>query len=296
MIKQELMLELSSRCNLNCKMCAFKSGFTGMEMSKKHVLDILSDIPIINKNSEFYCIDSIRLDGNTEPLMYKDLDFVINEGRKVGIEHFYIVSNGVLLTKEKSKSLLEADVASIDISMTGIIPDVYKNFQGYGLTKEGCRKQIDLIIDNIKEFVELRNKLKKKTTITMRYIVSKDSSCHFADYVNFFRTINVDAIMAMTLTTNELHSKCYPLGKIIERKKCDSPNHPVVCANGDVLLSNCQYDIPTLGNAFETGFANVMLSEKTEKYLYGFRALRMDMIPINCRNCHNTHIYEGVKQ
>lgn len=293
MNKQELMLELSSKCNLQCKMCAFRSGFTGKDMSKKQVQDILKDIPIINAKSKYYKFDSLRLDGNTEPLMYKDLDFVIEEGRKVGIEHFNIVSNGVLLTENVSNMLLEQNIDSIDISMTGIDADVYSNFQGYGLSEERCNEQIKKIIDNVKYFVYQKKQLAKRTVVTMRYIVTKENGFHYADYVNFFRELKVDAIMAMTLTTNVLHTKCSPLGEVIGRKACDSPNHPVVCANGDVLLSNCQYDIPVLGNAFKTGFADVLLAPQTEKYIEGIRRSKIEMMPPNCRNCYNTHVYEG---
>ena len=60
---QELLLELVSGCNLQCKMCAFQNGFTYKRMSVNMIEDIFKSIKIINDVSKCYTFTDLRMDG-----------------------------------------------------------------------------------------------------------------------------------------------------------------------------------------------------------------------------------------
>ena len=290
---QELLIELVSGCNLKCKMCAFKEGFTHQKMSKETIINVFKDIKYINQNSKFYNFTDIRLDGNSEPLLYEDLPFVMECAHGAGIENFNITTNGVLLSREVSDQLLHSRLNTIDISMTGIIPSVYSQFQGYGKPKKEVEKQIETIIENVRYFVEHRQN--QNITVTMRYIITPYTQAHFREYIHFFKKLGADAVMGMTLTNVKLREKCKPYEEIVGRKSCESPEHPVICANGDVLLAFCPYEIPVLGNIFETPLTEIFMSKKTETIISAFRRVDIDNLPENCQNCYNTHIYKGGK-
>lgn len=294
-MQQELLIELVSDCNLNCKMCAFKSGFSHERMNNEIVKKIFEDIKYINEQDSVYHFTDLRMDGNSEPLLYPDIPFVIKCANKAGIKNTNITTNGVLLTRNRTDQLMQTNLTTLDISMTGIIPDIYKDFQGFTLSKEQLNKQIETIKENVRYFIQQKILLNKKITVTMRYIITPDTEGHFIDYINFFKELGVDAVMGMTLTQTQLRGKCRPYGEIIGRKSCESPEHPVICANGEVLMAFCPYDIPVIGNYLETSIRDIFLSEKNERLLKAFREVRIEEIPENCRNCYNTHIYRGGK-
>jgi hypothetical protein len=118
---------------------------------------------------------------------------------------------------------------------------------------------------------------------------------HFGEYIDYFRSIRADAVMGMTLTNTELRGKCHPYEEIIGRKQCESPEHPVICANGDVLMAFCPYDIPILGNMIERPLSEILMAPQTEKWLTSIRKIIVEDMPTNCQNCYNTHIYKGGK-
>lgn len=292
---QELLIELVSDCNLRCKMCAFKCGFTHHHMDNKTVYQLFEGISVVNRESFVYHFTDLRMDGNSEPLLYQDLPYVINCANNAGIENINITTNGVLLTPMRIDELMKTNLTTLDISMTGIIPEIYKEFQGYGFSDDYVQWQIDTIKKNVCYFVEQKKKLRKPITLTMRYIITPDTQAHFIEYIDYFKTIGVDAVMGMTLTKTEFRGKCYPYGEIVGRKRCESPEHPVICANGDVLMAFCPYDIPVIGNYHETPIQDIFLSEKNASLLRAFRELKVEDMPENCQNCYNTHIYRGGK-
>ena len=292
---QELLIELVSNCNLQCKMCAFKHGFTHEKMNNEIVDRIFKDIKVINSESSFYNFTDLRMDGNSEPLLYPDLPFVMKCANESGIKNINITTNGVLLTKERTDQLIETTLTTLDVSMTGIIPEVYKEFQGYGFPDAKVMENIEIIKSNVEYFVEQKRKHNKKITVTMRYIITEKTQTHFIDYINFFKGIGVDAVMGMTLTQTDLRGKCKPYGEIVARRSCESPEHPVICANGDILMAFCPYEIPVMGNYLETSVKEVFMSEKAEKLINSFRTLKIEDMPENCRNCYNTHVYRGGK-
>ncbi|MCR5502046.1 MAG: radical SAM protein [Lachnospiraceae bacterium] len=292
---QELLIELVSNCNLQCRMCAFKHGFTNRKMDNEIVDRIFKDIKEINDESSFYKFTDLRMDGNSEPLLYSDLPFVMKCANEAGINNINITTNGVLLTKERTNQLIQTSLTTLDISMTGIIPEIYKNFQGYGLPDENVIENIEMIKNNVKYFIKQKRKHNKNITVTMRYIITKETQDHFIDYINFFKGIGADAVMGMTLTKTDLRGKCKPYGEIVARRSCESPEHPVICANGDILMAFCPYEIPVMGNYLETSVKEVFMSEKAEKLIDSFRTLKIEDMPENCRNCYNTHVYRGGK-
>lgn len=292
---QELLIELVSDCNLQCKMCAFKQGFTHKRMNDDVVEQIFKDIAEVNKSDSLYYFTDLRMDGNSESLLYPNLPFVIQCANKAGIKNINITTNGVLLKPSITDQLVESNLTTIDISMTGIIPEIYKEFQGYGLSEKQLVDQIETIKSNVKYFIEQKKKKNKNIILTMRYIITEKTKDHFLDYIDCFKALGADAVMGMTLTKTKLRGKCHPKGEIVGYKSCESPEHPVICANGDVLMAFCPYEVPVIGNYHESSIKEIFLSKENQERLQAFQKVIVSGIPENCRNCHNTHIYRGGK-
>ncbi len=290
-IRRELLLELVSNCNLRCKMCAYVRGFTKERMSNQVVAAILADVPKLRDAGSPYLFDSLRLDGNTEPLLAKDLGRLICLARQAGITRSNITTNGLLLTQDVSEDLVQSGLTTLDISMTGITPDVYREFQGAGLTNAECQANIERTCANISTFLAARKALNGKTRVTLRYIVSRLSQHHFLDYMDYFRALGVDAVLLMTYC-EESAFRTMPSrpGGTLGRKRCGLPSHPVVRANGDVVFAACAYDVPVLGNVYEKSFFDILTQDTTVRYLTAMDSLIVPNLPTACAECHNTHV------
>lgn len=290
-MRDELLIEFVSSCNLRCKMCAFKEGFTFERLSDKSVEDIFTGVKRLNTKSRYYNITALRMDGNSEPLLYHKLPWAMDLAAEAGIGTFDITTNGVLLTRDVTHQLMQSRLSSLNVSMTGIVPSVYNGYQGYGLSVADCWNQIETIKDNIRYFVSERNRLKRQIHVTVCYIVNEDTKDHLYDYMSYFRYIGVNGMLCMTKENVHLRDKCKPYGEIMGRKSCESPHHPVVCANGDVLMGACPHEIPVLGNIREQSLEQILMSEQTERYIKAFLEIDIKNLPLNCQNCHNTHVY-----
>ena len=138
---RKLYVEVSSRCNLACKMC-FRHSWIGESFGDLDpaVFVRLMDDPALSGT------ETVFFGGMGEPLLHPALAdlaaFASARGKKVEL-----VTNGTLLTGEKARELLDAGVSRIWIS----IDELYEN---YGKIQIGS--DFGLVLGNLEAFNELR--------------------------------------------------------------------------------------------------------------------------------------------
>ena len=123
---QTINLELTNNCNLSCKMClnptdSFRKKGNMDRVLLKKILDEL----IENKK---YLKAPISICGIGEPVLYKDLSFVIDNLYSAGIKTV-ITTNGLLLNRKISLLLLEK-CDKIMISLDTFSRDSYYKIKG----------------------------------------------------------------------------------------------------------------------------------------------------------------------
>ena len=148
---QTVVVRLKDACNLKCRMCNVypRDKVKNSQMSLEDYDIILKKL----KNTRI-CgqkIDTIRLDGNREGLCYPHIDTAIRMTKEYGFRT-YLVSNGVLLTEQTSKNLLNAGLDKIMFSVAGISPETYSRFQGYEMPEN----QFHRVCNNIKLFSTIK--------------------------------------------------------------------------------------------------------------------------------------------
>ncbi len=291
---KSIMLELISSCNLSCKMCAFKSNMTGEVLNREMLDAVVADIKKL-KNSEEVLFERVRFDGNTEPLVYKDIIPVINKfGCELPDIQVEMITNGVLLDRDISHSLLSANISVIHISITGITTKVYREFQGSNLPEHICEKNFLKVTENIQNLIRLKRELCKKTIIEVRYIMSDVSREEFIPYMSYWRKEGADRVYLSAIGNSNLESKPRALGKVIGYKQCFLFGNIVIKSSGEIFLSCCNYQMKSVGNLNKASFFDIMTSEKVVKQTEAFEAVDIDIanIPSICLNCPNIHIYE----
>lgn len=168
-------VEITTKCNINCAMC------TRAEMLKKGKLDVGEMKPeIINKVIEEmkkfvdhgYEVTFVPM-GLGEPLLYSDFKNIIKRIKKASRKiRVVLVTNGVCLTKEIIKDLIELKIDEISISLNVNNKADYKKYMkadNYSKIKE-----------NIENLIKARNKSGfKLPNIYVQYLDYKNNENKF---------------------------------------------------------------------------------------------------------------------
>ncbi len=144
-------------CNHRCIFCAFdflqyKPCALDEEYLKKFLVE-----------ASARGIKAILYSGEGEPLLHRDIENIISVTRKMGID-VALSTNGVLLNKEKAKNIL-GNLTWIRISLNA------GSKKSYSAIHRTDRKDFNIVINNLKEAVNIRNKNKYRCTIGVQYLL-----------------------------------------------------------------------------------------------------------------------------
>jgi cyclic pyranopterin phosphate synthase len=118
-----LRIAITSRCNMSCLYCHHEgeeASPTGLwEMSKEEI------VKVIRAGADLG-VKKVKLTGG-EPLMRPDLESIV-ESLPEGIE-VSLTTNGTLLS-ERAKSLAEAGLDRVNVSLDSLDPEVYSRITG----------------------------------------------------------------------------------------------------------------------------------------------------------------------
>ena len=133
------LVEVTSRCNLNCPVCfADSGGFTAdpapasLDRMFAHIMEQTGGC-------------NLQLSGG-EPTLRADLPRIIRSAQAAGFDFIQLNSNGLLLADEPelAPNLREAGLSSVFLQFDGVDDHVFARLRGRGLFEEKCRA-----IDNL---------------------------------------------------------------------------------------------------------------------------------------------------
>ncbi|MBI5606334.1 MAG: radical SAM protein [Deltaproteobacteria bacterium] len=123
---------LTERCNLRCRHC-YQEGKASQEMSLAEIKPVVQEIAdMIEAWSEAYDMSfapSFNVTGG-EPFLRPDLFEILEAMGQKGFE-LYLLSNGILIDREKAERLSQLGVKGIQVSMEG--PErIHESIRGKG--------------------------------------------------------------------------------------------------------------------------------------------------------------------
>jgi len=277
---------LTNRCNCECPFCCVKYGkqkdVSDMDIEKyKTLLDDCKGLWIHGR-----LIDTIEMDGSRELFVYPDYRQAIIETHKRGFK-IQVVTNGVLLTHENSKLLMENGLSNIIISVTGVSTSVYAEHQGYNRYAE---EQLRLVIENVRALVELRQILCSNATIGISYLIDANSAGEVKDAIMFWKEIGVDYFWGNALSQQQEDD-----GVLVKKRQHSNSGipsnicfNPGIAPNGD--LNPCfsgegNVEDIVIGNVFETPLSEIIYTDEFNMFYANLVSHNKNLMNPICVRC-----------
>jgi len=133
---------LNSTCQMKCSFCTH-----GKEKVEKRFLTFDKFKKVIDESAE-YGLCSIKLNHINEPLLNKDLPEYIKYAKSKGVLNVYFATNGLLLTEDMSRRLIDAGLSKLMVSLDATTPETFLKIRH--------SKHFNRIVENIHRFLEIR--------------------------------------------------------------------------------------------------------------------------------------------
>ncbi|MCK4244332.1 MAG: radical SAM protein [Candidatus Omnitrophica bacterium] len=163
-------LELTFKCNLNCKHCYCPQNPDEEELSTDEIFKIINEI------TEAGCLWLLFTGG--EPLIRKDFQEIYLYAKRKGLL-INLFTNGTLLTKEVADFLARWRPFSIEIPLYGIRKETYEKVVNSPHSFEKCLKGIELIRE-------------RNLPLKLKTLVTKDNLSEVSEIKKYAEELGVE--------------------------------------------------------------------------------------------------------
>jgi len=185
-----LDVDVTTACNFRCPMCP--AGQTGQKIPGL-TRGLFLDRDLYRRalaESVAFGLPSLRLGLTGEPLLVEDIHQWVAEAREAGILDLSLITNGALLTPERSQALLAAGLTRLMVSVDAARPETYakvrpggswetlrENLAGFLAVRRAAGSELPLLRLS---FVEMEINLAERDRF-------RDLFAPLADYLSFQR-------------------------------------------------------------------------------------------------------------
>lgn len=263
----QINFELNATCNLKCPMCPI--SLESNSDKKQFVFPFEIYKKLIDEGVS-KGLKAIRLNHVNEPLLRNDLEDFIEYAKVKGILDIYLSTNGLLLTAQRAKSLIESGLDRIQISLDAFSESIYKQMRPGSNYKK--------VKENVLNLIELKKQMDSLTPlIRVNFVRTELNEHELSSFIDFWRD-KVDMIGAQEMikiaSAKDLKSRTTTK---METFHCAYPNQLlVITAEGNVLPC-CTFHAESmpLGNLFDKMKENPNFSLTTFWQHANIQKLRM---------------------
>ncbi len=156
---REIALEIYGGCNYKCEMCP---QAWGREHNFLNTLPFDVFTKIVDEGKQ-YGVDLVSLQGSGEPTLNPKMPQYVRYVKEQGIKCISL-TNGYLLTPKLSRELIESGIDTLRVSAIGYDRETYHRWMS--------KDAFDLVRDNVRAFVEIREELEGKTELTLYHLIT----------------------------------------------------------------------------------------------------------------------------
>lgn len=298
-------VEVSTACNLRCRMCEHTYWKEKNQMMTINQLKGIVD--------QFSGLKWIGLTGIGESFLNPDFSKMINLVKKKNI-YLELYDSFFLIDKKQSKNLIKNKVDRMIVSLDAA------NQKTYEKIRKGAK--FNLVISNIKGLRKLKLELRSYyPEITFHYIISKENigevpafidlvkeimdgemtSIYFTAILHPFSNIKKMVVEIPDTLVEEVSEKCRRYGIKVawnrnisavkeSTKKCNEWTMPFIfvdgtvipcCAGNEANMRNFQRKT-SLGNIFNDSFKDIW---ESKPYIELRQMIHDGKVPLACKNC-----------
>jgi len=300
-------IDLTERCNLRCVHCRVSTS-----KEKSNEIPLKKVKQLIDELSKLKVIQIIFSGG--EPFIRKDIFEILSYAVKKGIPDIIIVSNGLLLNKEKIEKLKQTRVKKITISLDGL-RNSHDEIRGKGTFDKTVKVIKNLIKNNFQVQVTITmNKLNKKDVPKLSMFLKKLGvkkvnagnlmPCGRGKEL-WYQSLDIDEKKDLFNKTKKVNKKCGKNFVSFESSFLSEPTitssekniisflgcrggriYCAVLANGNVVA--CKM-LPYIiaGNIYKKSLKNIWKDNKN------WKIWRSDNLPKKCQHCKYGYACRG---
>lgn len=177
---KRLYLEPTSRCNLNCAMC-FRNSWIDERVGDmedatfRNVLETMPD-----------SVETVFFGGMGEPLAHPRIVDMVRAASAAG-RRTELLSNGSLLSETLSRSLLDAGLDALWLSVDGLSEERYESIRRNG--------RLDALKRHIQSFNQLRFALRRPVSLGVAFVLMKSNVRDLAElpyFASYYRVNEVN--------------------------------------------------------------------------------------------------------
>ena len=236
---------LTEKCNLKCKHCYQNNGKSD-EMSLQEIRETIGEIEdMLNAWSESYGIGFFRSFNITggEPFLHEDIFEILEDVRRRGFD-VYLLSNGILINREKARLLSWLGVRGVQVSIEG--PEkIHEMIRGKGSFQASLKGVGCLLEEGIK--------------VTLNATLSEVNADYFMDIVELATSAGVQRLGFSRLVPSGRGAGL--LKKMLSREKVESLYKKIFSLNvegldlvtGDPVASQMSVDGKSYGGSIAAG-------------------------------------------
>ena len=192
----KLYIEPTSQCNLDCRTCMRNTWDEQQGMMTEETFS-----RILEGLKEFNPLPSVFFGGFGEPLFHPRIIDMIARVKALGVP-VELITNGVLLTKEISRQLIEARLDTLWVSLDGATPESYSDIR-LGATLPQVLENLAGFRDAVSENYHWDNSLllsrQPVTKLGIAFVAMKRNIADLPAVINIGQRYNAEHFMVTNL-------------------------------------------------------------------------------------------------
>jgi pyruvate-formate lyase-activating enzyme len=274
-----ILIDNCNCCNLRCSMCDHKNmikyrrfQILNFNLYKKVIDEIAQENPDARVWEIFF----------GDPFLCPDMAKRIEYAKRKGLKDVVLNTNGVLMTSNKAKALIEAGLDAMYVGVDAATEETYNKIRIGGDFKK--------VINNVlsyKRLLKIYGKSNQK--LLVQFVVSDDNKDELEDFKKFWDKENINAKIRPKISwAGLIEAKNLWANQEVGRKPCYWLMRTInICANGEVAL--CSVDLHCqvkCGSVLDYSIRELW-SGKLKEYRQMHKDGRFDELPKLCRECRD---------
>jgi len=299
-----MTIETVNRCNLACVMCHLP------HFEKKKTTLTADSLVKIFEEAEAIGVPAILIGNGHEPLLYKDVDRLIDEAVKHKIMDLLLFTNGQLLNKSRVEKILHSGITRVFVSLDASSEETYDKIRRARTDRSSHEGRLHEVEENIRYLIARREELGLKLPIVRVSFVMQAENAHeipafkekwinVVDAVDFQRLTSHSSIETLELLSEEERWEArapadHYLRLSPEERYCHYPFDTLAVWSDGNVGPCCAYQGKNLivGNINEQTIGEIWTGEKMNR----LRKQHMDgKLNIVCQDCLATSDFSIIK-